>query len=416
MMRILVIDVNFDQKNITYRQFYNHLSLGFDVFFWGPGYVTRDELSKGIRSFVNENGPFDAYFLGGYFVDSAQNNQDMTADAYMIHRCNIPYYNVNDAYTYCQKIIDELVHEINGIKVFIYYEDTMSMPNGAYRICEEFIRHGFYILSWPRESMRIYQTKEKKQFKYLTDNAVKLCEKYKNRYIPINMLAMTQNEIFRIAFDQKDYEWCVPGNRDLRYYPEREKLYRLIEKEQYKVWDYDPYQKVQPTTIEKKQLNWYRFRNPTEKFLSGIYGKTSLISSTIDIGYIGAARELYLESIRRTKFIFADGSIPQIVLRKHLEACACGSVLVTTDVQGLAEMGFVDGVNCRVVHKESMNDDIRYICNDTAAAKIAKNGQEFVMKKHMFANRIEDLNKTIAAILENHYHGAHYENGDYIIE
>ena len=163
-------------------------------------------------------------------------------------------------------------------------------------------------------------------------------------------------------------------------------------------------------------MNWYRFRNPTEKFLSGIYGKTSLISSTIDIGYIGAARELYLESIRRTKFIFADGSIPQIVLRKHLEACACGSVLVTTDVQGLAEMGFVDGVNCRVVHKESMNDDIRYICNDTAAAKIAKNGQEFVMKKHMFANRIEDLNKTIAAILENHYHGAHYENGDYIIE
>ena len=71
-MRVLVVDINFEYKNPMYRQFYNHLSYCMEVDYFGPGYVDRKALEKGIKQFLLERECYDFILVGTYFVYSAE--------------------------------------------------------------------------------------------------------------------------------------------------------------------------------------------------------------------------------------------------------------------------------------------------------------------------------------------------------
>lgn len=414
-MRVLVVDVNFEYKNPMYRQFYTALFSCMEVDFFGPGYVSRECLEKGIPWYLSQNEKYSAILLGNYFVYSID-KKGMRYNAYNRHRHTVPYYAVNDAYQCCGKIFEELMQIKNIIKIFLYYEDCMSMPNGDSDMCRKLIENNFYLLSWPMHYLEKYSKRRMRQYWYLKNNAYDLAEGYKEYYLPIPLHGIGYHEIFVRNFLDRGYEWCIPGNRNKTYYPERNKAQTAIEGKGKSVWKDDPFQTLSVEKIVRKHMEWYQFRNKTEKLLTWMWKKDDHISSHPKMQYIAACREQYMESMRSAKLVYAEGSAGNCFVRKYFEACACGAVLVAKRVPGMSEMGFVHEKNCIIVEKyeDILDIDERY--PEKKLEKIAREGQALIINKHMYIHRAEALKKTIEAITEGVYKGAFWKDGNYVIK
>lgn len=414
-MRILVVDVNFDYKNPIYRQFYTSLLSCMEVDFFGPGYVSRDCLEKGVYTFTKKHGSYDVVLLGNYFVYSAD-EKDTRYNAYCVHRHTLPYYKVNDAYQCCRKVCEELKEMQGVVKIFFYYEDNCSMPIGDKLICEQLIDCGFYILSFPIEQMERCTGKMKRMYRYLTDYAYDLADNYSMRYIPITILGIGYHEIFMRNFSDREYDWCVPGNKAKWFYPERDKAQRNIEQGNTEIWKEDPYQLLSVATVVRGHMEWYLFHNSFEKCLSWMLGKNEYIASQPKMQYIAACREQYLESMRSSKCVYADGGVGNQMVRKYFEACACGAVLVAKRVPGLATMGFTHRKNCIVVENYKDITNINKLYAENQMAQIAKAGQQLILDKHMFVNRANALKRTIELIMQGRYKGAYWDKGNYVLK
>lgn len=413
-MKILVIDVNYDYKNIMYRQFYNYLSYNNEVDYFGPGYVSRETLESGLLQFIDKK-EYDALILGVYFVYSACTGEGRY-NAYYIHRTVIPYYNVNDAYQCCRKIYEQLKSIIGIVKIFFYREDDMFMPMKDYEICDELVQRGFFLMGPPSQTMHKYSKEMLEQNPLLSNLMINFVEQNMERYIPLTLHAISYHEIFYTCYSSREYDWCVPGNRSTKYYPMREVIYNKLKNKSCKFWNDDPYQKLSVATIERENINWYVFRNREEKMISRFLGKNIYISSHPKMDYIAACREKYLESMRRTKAVFVEGSIGKVLVRKYYEACACGALMIGLEVPGMEAMGFLDGYNCRIVNEADIDKRIEEIMRDECNnEKIAANGQKLILEKHMFTNRALSLSQTIEKIKSGNYRGAYWDKGDYIL-
>lgn len=416
-MKILIVDVNFDYKNPIYRQFYTSLMGSMSVDFFGPGYVSRECLERGINSFVDDNGGYDAILLGNYFVYSI-GGKGIKHNAYNIHRNTLPYYNVNDAYQCCGRIYEELLLLRNIIKVFVYYEDIWAMSTGVQNICYKLFDHDFYILSWPIEYMENVAVKHIAGYYDRMDCLYKLacdCE-HARRYIPISFHGIGYHEIFVRNFTERSYEWCIPGNRAEWFYPERNKAQKVVEGRNKKIWNDDPYQLLSVSTIRREHMEWYKFRNKSEEILSWIWGKNDNIASQPQMQYIAACREQYMESLRSSKLVYADGGLSNAFVRKYFEACACGAVLVAKRVPGMNEMGFIHEKNCIVVEKYEDLSKVDEKYTEDYLEQIAKAGQRLILDKHMFLSRADALKKSIEAIQQGIYKGAYWEDGSYLLK
>lgn len=414
-MKILVIDVNYEYKNPMYKQFYNSMLSCMEVDFFGPGYVSRECLERGIQRFIKDNGIYDAILMGTYFVYSTD-PKGTECNAYNVHRCTLPYYNVNDAYQCCGKIYEDVLAIKNTIKIFVYYEDIWAMFDGIRKMCRRMLESGFYILSWPLEYMEKISAKQMGKYRQWTNYLYELACEWNKRYLPILFHGIGYHEIFLRDFQGRDYEWCVPGNREAWFYPERNKAQNIIGKGNKKIWNDDPFQLLSVATIQREHMEWYKFRNGFEKFLSWVWGKNDNIASQPKMQYIAACREQYMESLRSSKFVYADGGLANVFVRKYFEACACGAVLVAKRVPGMNEMGFVHEKNCLIVdrYEDIATIDERY--KEGHLEQIAKAGQKLVLEKHMFKHRADALEKTLKAIQQGFYEGAYWRNGNYILK
>ncbi len=411
-MRVLVVDINFEYKNPMYRQFYNHLSYCMEVDYFGPGYVDRKALEKGIKQFLLERECYDFILVGTYFVYSAE-LQGARYNAYFIHRrVVIPYYRMNDAYQCCRRILDELKDIDSVIRIFNYYEDSVSMPDGDYRICKSFLEDGFYLLSWPIQYMQIFHAKKIRQHPVLNNNAYKLAKEYISKYIPIPIHGISYPEIFARNYKEREYDWCVPGNKDAGLYSGRNKAACIAEKSNCKVWNTDPFQKLSTFHIQKKHMEWYEFNGKIEKAVSRVIGKNTYIPSYPKLIYIAQCRENYMESMRRSKKVYVDGGIGETFVRKYFEACACGALMVAKRIPGLEDLGFKDGVNCKIVEEFHAGILQEYI-PDEKCKRLAKAGQQLILDKHMMHHRAVALRQTVEAIQNGTYQGAFWSEGNY---
>ncbi len=411
-MRVLVVDINFEYKNPMYRQFYNHLSYCMEVDYFGPGYVDRKVLERGIKRFLFERESYDFILVGTYFLYSAE-LRGARYNAYFTHRCVvIPYYRVSDAYQCCRHILDELKDIDSVIRILNYYEDSVSMPEGDYRICRSFLEDGFYLLSWPIQYMQIFHAKRIRQHPVLNNNAYKLAKEYSSKYIPIPIHGISYPEIFVRNYEEREYDWCVPGNKDTSLYGGRKNAANITEKSGYRVWDTDPFQKLSTFHIQKKHMEWYEFNGKIEKAVSRVIGKNTYIPSFPKLTYIAQCRENYMESMRRSRKVYVDGGIGEIFVRKYFEACACGALVVAKEIPGLRDFGFRDGVNCKIIkkfHAEILQEHIP----DEECIRLAKAGQQLILDKHMMHHRVLALYQTVEAIKNEMYNGAFWNEGNY---
>ncbi|MCM1537626.1 MAG: glycosyltransferase [bacterium] len=383
-----------------------------DVDYFGPGYVSRKCLESGIEAYISKHKKYDAILMTTSFLCSIGDDRTRHS-TYSSHRGCIPYYKINDALQCCRKIYDEAIKLSGFIKIYEQADDFCSIKEEYSQLCCELMESGFYMLSWPKEYMCQYSQRD--LAKGLTNYGYWLCEKYEENYIPIALHAVDYHEVFIRNFLDRDFDWCVPGNRSWSFYSDRLEAYDYLKKKT-KIWKEDPYQKLATGTINKQHLNWYQFRNKYEKLLTLFLGKNKAISTFPKTDYIAACRELYLESMRSSKYVYCEGGVANCFVRKYFESCACGSVLVAKRIPGMEQMGFLHDKNCIVV---SGYKDIKCIQKDYSeeqTIQIAKAGQQLILKKHMFHHRAEALERTINMIKQGGYKGAYWDNGNYVLK
>lgn len=87
-----------------------------------------------------------------------------------------------------------------------------------------------------------------------------------------------------------------------------------------------------------------------------------------------------------------DGQSLQYPTSKTYEVPACGSVLVTTWENELADLGFVHERNCLVVDRDNLVGTVRrWLADDDALRALAIAGRELVHARHTTAARAETL-------------------------
>lgn len=409
VMRILIVDVNCEYRNPMYRQFHTSLSYCMDVDYFGPGYVSRKCLESGLGTYMSKQKKYDAILMTTSFLCSIGDDRTRRS-TYSTHRGCIPYYKVNDALQCCRKIYDEVIKTTDTIKIYEQSEDFCSIKKGYYQICFELIENGFFILSDPKEYMCKYSAKDLANG--LTNYGYEICEKFDEKYIPITLHAVDYHEVFIRNFADRDFDWCVPGNRNWSFYSERLEAYDYIVK-QAKMWQEDPYQTLTIETINKRHLNWYRFRNKYEKLLTLLWGKNRAISTFPKMEYIAACRQLYLDGMRSSKFVYCDGGIANCFVRKYFEACANGAVLIAKRVPGMKQMGFIHEENCIVINRYQNIKSVWRRYTEEQLEAIAEAGQKMILEKHMFHHRAEALKETIRLIQQGRYKGAYWNDGVY---
>lgn len=418
-MRVLIIDINFDYKNTMYRLFYNNLASLCEVDFFGPGYVSSKKLASGLEDFLGKRKKYNAIIVGCFFIYSSKRrgNGALRYDAYLMHRNVLPYYKVTDSVKYCQNIMEEIINLEHPLKVINNYEDFVNMPLAEYKYYNSLLEKNFYIMCWGEEFMREYDRKTIRQFSFLTNYAVDLAKYYHTKYIPISYHGIQENELYFGDLNNRKYDWNVPGNVQGDFYSDRKEMKFFLENAGLNIWNHDFYQKLSVGFIERKLINEYEFRGKKEKWLSFLEGKSAFIASHPKLTSIAACRENYLEGLRHSKFVYADGAVGKTIVRKYFEASANGAVLVCAEVPGLSKMGFIPGENMLFADKSNILKIAKQLRADPDYSQmLADNGRKLIISKHMFKNRVENLKESLMAIQDGSYQGAHWENGSYCLE
>lgn len=414
-MRILIIDVNTEYKNTMYRLFYNSIPLAAKVQFYGPGYVSREILADGIETYLKHEEEFDAILVGINFVySSVRYGHDLQINCLEIHRNTLSYYNLLDASQFCKPDLEQIIHLKHKCKILFYYNDAYTLPLKDYLFLKNLTQKDFYIMSWPIEMLQEYSRQILNKYKKMTNYAYEFAVSYKQKYIPIPCTAIQANELFFGNLSNRQYDFNVPGNLSEDRYPERAKMKRNLCDSDSKLWNYNPYAKLSPIELSRKNIGWYEFQTRLDKVLSLALGKTKIIYAKPKIECIAANREIYLEALRNSKCALVDGGIGIFLVRKYFEACACGSLLLGTPAAGLKSMGFEHNKNILLydeIKPEDLQREMRL--NPSYYQEIADNGRKLIMDKHLFYHRVQNLKQTVEAVLNNQYHGAHWILGEY---
>ena len=83
-------------------------------------------------------------------------------------------------------------------------------------------------------------------------------------------------------------------------------------------------------------------------------------------------------------------------------------------LRSLNSLGFIDGNNIIISEPDQLSDIDKWLVNNPKKAeKMAMNGQQLILKKHTFENRIQYIKYTFKRILESKFQGSFWAKGDY---
>jgi glycosyl transferase family 1 len=143
--------------------------------------------------------------------------------------------------------------------------------------------------------------------------------------------------------------------------------------------------KTTPFIVFGEFAAWRPWRGETASALSKRYPTMicphpGYSASPSGMAWVG---EDYARALNRSQFSIADGSVFNCVLRKHMEIPACGAVLISQPIDGLAEYGFADMQNCVIGEGPGLMARIAALLEKPEQVRaIARAGYDLVHARH----------------------------------
>lgn len=419
-MKLLLIDVNHEHPNTMHGNFYNSLSDVFDVDRFGPGYSSEKELENGLQKYLEKKrGTYDTICVTWAFILSCTSVNTLR-NIYYWHRYDLSKYSINHAIKFSDSIFKELL-KIKGIlKWIIYYHDVVNLSKEWYLILDNLLdKEDFYLQSLGREFIPYVEENNLKIFGLnITNFMLKLAEDYNEKFISIPVQAALSDEYYYGALENREFDWCIPGNLDSSY-PERGRVLNAVKRGGFSVWDEAIDRIMAYKNSIKSRKDYCEYLNRKDRFINAYIMKQPnvYIPNHIKSVEIARFRENYREGLRKSRFAFADGGLGHSIVRKFIEIPAAGTVLMCENIIGLEKLGFKNGKNMIEVSSENVVEITKELYRDTVKMQeIADAGRKNVIENNTVKSRVKAMEAAMKAILNNEYKGSHWENGKFLVE
>jgi hypothetical protein len=379
-MNILYLATNRIYTNNTQQLFPLAIASVAKVVFYGPGFNSEEILERGLNEFISKSSDkFDFIMTDGmvFFWDESKGTK-----AFNI---SYNYFSLNSLSKHLRDMKD----------FFISYEDKKMLYTNIdfYNVTEEEVSliktSNTYLISWGIELLdykrNLKDLKNELFFDKTNDNWINFIKGYTHKIISLPHI-IAETEFTFHPVDKRKFDITVPG---VNYY-NRKVINKIINKNKFKVNNRNSgyYQK----------LNIFLLRRYTTRSNLKIFN------------------QIFNNTIEDSKIAYTCGSGLDYLIRKFFEIPAKGTVLFCKPFKGFEDIGFVNGENCIVVNPDNVKEKIDlYLDNIDELNRISKNCQQMVFKNHSFVARVNQLEISLKAILNNEFAGSYWNKGKYTL-
>lgn len=357
-----------------------------EVVFFGPGYVERAVLKKGIQEFIKENKSFDLVAASELFLFSPEGKwQSKEFKKYLKNNWSLSFP-LNDL-DYCEDL-ENWFHHYQGLKLGILMGfDPYALTEA--QIAKLKAKNCYLVTMLGKTFMKPLAAVEQlndENFTQANNFWYDFVNEFQSKIIELPFWIAAHEFSFN-ALNHRPHDWVIAGVP----YADR-KIAR---------------QKLKAQNIEVKGLFLARWIN--------LLTKIGLPLTSTELG-IALLQTLFADSLQSAKYSYTCGSRLAYPVRKFFEIPAKGTVLVCSPCQGFKELGFKDGQNAFICPPEKIIEIHKQLeQNPDKAQTVASAGLKLILEKHTLYKRIEQLQFAVDAVLKNQYQGCSWQNGDFLL-
>lgn|GEM_PF-699381 len=383
-LRILALDLNLSYINPTRNLVGAVLKRSFDTCFFGPGYVERNTLQKGLKRFVDLHGPFDVVVATEHIAFAQPWRDGCVPRGYLKNYVR----SFNDSELFHTFDIYEEFLKLDIAKcVFLLESDPHNFPLSQIQRLED---SGAFVLGLGEQFVRPIEELSvlvKEAFAgSANNNWWNFIQNKRARLISLPGF-VSETEFGWSPLDGRRFAWSVAG---ARYWARNEVAVALT----------------------RLGIPWTGRRLSLALSVLERLGFRPLARPLV----CQAFREQFRKIIESSKYSFTCGSGVGYPVRKFFEIPAVGAVLVCMPCNGFRALGFEHLVNTVVCQPSEIGEVHQSLENDPEKAQaIADAGRELVWRKHTVAARALQLKETFESICSGRFAGSYWDSGDYCI-
>lgn len=387
-MNVLILGINRNYVNPYTEIVLKIFDYTCNCYFFGPGYVTRNELENGIDNYVERIENIDLLVTDSMIFEySLYSNQK-----YAYRNAGISC-SLDDVYRYGQSL-ENYFRKSALKKILIANWDYYATPKEHITYLKE--NNDCYVISYV-DFKSFYSIRDAKRNgnSFISNIDSEYPDKNDNWY---NFITENKNRVISLpnSFYCFNYKFFSSLDKRIRLdIPGFPYLERRITRELY-------------NPKERRRHQYYELIFFGEKFVRRLSPKRSVFWG--DLQSLRLFKRLYQNTITWT-----SGAVTRTPIAKYFEIPAAGSVLVCQSFGGMKELGFNHGTNC--IQTESKEELARVLANTTPEDLkiISRLGQQMVLKNHSILARSRQLEKVLEGLKENSFKGSYWSRGKYIV-
>lgn len=365
-----------------------------DARFYGPGYLSEEELAGGLERWVEQHGPFDVLISGPLFPFFAENKNDFLASANFIKKFTVHagfseaslLHFYSDIHTALKKLPIPL-KVVSSLSLDSYASTQKQVD----RVLESDVvllgpNHQFArkLAEWPEEVFLREKHYQKKKAR-LSDAWFDFLVGYPERVITACHY-IGEHEFCLNALGGRSWDIAVPG---AEYVLRRDAISEL--------------KKIDCKTAPKTYFQLFRVAN---KLGLPVY-RHHLLSKLYNL--------LFQKTLFSSRMVFTSSGGSGNLPRKYLEIPAAGALLVCTPCNGLESIGFKHGVNCIIAEPSELQNVVKMVGRGDRYQDVADAGRATVMAHHSLGARAEQISRCLFSLKQGTYAGAIWEHGSFSV-
>lgn len=364
------------------------LNQHYDPHFYGPGYQSKRILDKGVKSYIDDHGPFELICSNEhvmvFYPEAARNFLKRYVPVFQRSFCanfSLEQKHLEDMYSYFKSADPE--RKVLFLLEFDYYWISNQRLDLIRELDAFIVGFGEQFIT-PKNEMK--HVKRESFYSLVNDRWYDFV-KDSRRVIQLTHF-LDYSEFYWGGIEGRKYECSVPGAS---------------------YWS----RKVADTHL--KDQNMKRPRNYYKKIFNILNGMGVRVFSS-DL-LLSIYQETFNKMIKDSRYAYTCGSALKYPIRKFFEIPSKGTLLIALPFKNFEHLGFVDKENCLVAEPDDICSVIRTLNADFERAQvIAERGRKMVYDNHSISSRSEQLRLAFDAILTSTFNGSCWENGKFIVK
>lgn len=386
-MKILFVGFNAKYINPTNQLIPRMLKLFAKVDLYGPGFVSDEELDRGLSVFYQTRGPFDFIITT---TQLAVETNPQEAEIFY-RKYSLLQWGHSSIGSFMTDVKQFMTFSQVPIVTFVLDLDPYGVRADLLNQLDQF---SDYIVAWgkgfSKDITELPYLKYEKAYSH-KKRTLGLWHEFFNSRIHkcINFGHFVGVHEFDFSSTAlRPYDVSVAG----QLYYSREKTLKLLKR--------------------NKKL---RVGSTGYRFIFSLLAKIGWSPYSRFLPHI-IYRALFKQVLSKSKISMTDGAAYDAVIRKFVEIPASGALLLARPCVGFELLGFRDGESAVLLDENDPVEQIfRLLSDPVRLQSIAIKGQEVVWRHHSIHARAQQMEKSLQRIIEGSFAGSEWREGEFVL-